>query len=395
VHRSGRCLALRAGLDGTVAAPQENGVPVDSSVNQPFISVVTPFHNTVAYLAQCIESVLAQTHQNFEYVLVDNCSTDGSENIARSYADRDSRIRLIRRPQLLSQVQNYNRALAEISNASEYCKIVQADDFIFPDCLALMVQSMQQSESIGLVSSYWLKGDEVRGSAFPHSLSMLSGREVARMYLQRSLWVFGSPTAVLYRSALVKQNRPFYDETQLHEDTDKCLEILKEWDFGFVHQVLSFSRADNESISSAVRAFRPTSLDHYILIRRYARVFLDSGAAAVLQRKSKRDYYIALAQAALRFRDRNFWDYHRRGLRTIGEKISWPRLTLHVGLRLLWLAANPGATLLRAFRLGKSGPREAPGSAASAVAAGVEIEGVRSARSQAAGVSAHPPACQP
>jgi glycosyltransferase involved in cell wall biosynthesis len=104
-------------------------------LSQPLISVVTPFHNTAPYLAQCIESVLAQSYSNFEYLLVDNCSTDGSGEIADTYAHRDSRVRLIRRSQLLSQVQNYNQALAEISEASEYCKIVQADDFIFPDCL--------------------------------------------------------------------------------------------------------------------------------------------------------------------------------------------------------------------------------------------------------------------
>lgn len=323
-------------------------------MNQPFISVVTPFHNTAPYLAQCIESVLAQTHQNFEYVLVDNCSTDGSENIARSYADRDSRIRLVRRPQLLSQVRNYNRALAEISDASEYCKIVQADDFIFPDCIASMVQSMQQSESIGLVSSYWLKGNEVRGSGFPHAMAMLTGKDVAQRYLRTGFWVFGSPTAVLYRSCLIRKDRPFYDETRLHEDTDKCLEILEHWDFGFVHQILSFSRADNESISFAVRTFQPNNLDHYLLIKRYAPVFLDPPEAAKLLKKSKREYYSALGHAALQLRGNAFWEYHRKGLNTSQEKISWLAVATHAALRLLWLVANPGSTLQRVLRSGQT-----------------------------------------
>ena len=117
-----------------------------TSAAHPLVSVVTPFYNTAPYLAQCIESVLAQTYPHFEYILMDNCSTDGSAEIAETYARRDSRIRLIRCSEFLSQLANYNRALTQISDESEYCKIVQADDWIFPNCLQLMVQAFKQSE---------------------------------------------------------------------------------------------------------------------------------------------------------------------------------------------------------------------------------------------------------
>ena len=317
--------------------------------------MVTPFHNTAPYLAQCIESVLAQSHSQFEYILVDNCSTDGSGEIANTYACRDPRVRVIRRSQLLSQVQNYNRALTEISNHSEYCKIVQADDYILPECLHLMVQAFEQSESIGLVSSYWLKGSKIRGSGFPSQTTLLPGKEMARLYLRTGLWVFGSPTAVMYRSSLVRESQPFYDESVLHEDTEKCMQILLGWDFGFVHQILSFSRADNESISSAVRDLKPVALDGYIIVQRWAAAFLEAEEADRLKKEARKAYYQDLAREALRFRGSDLWQYHRKGLKTLGETIDWLYLSSQVGKKILWRAANPGSTIARALRHGKSG----------------------------------------
>lgn len=320
---------------------------------QPLISVVTPFHNTAPYLAQCIESVLAQTYPRFEYILSNNCSTDGSEEIAETYARRDSRIRVVHRPRLLSQVQHYNAALGEISDASRYCKIVQADDWIFPECLRLQMEAGEQSESIGLVSSYWLKGNEVRGSGFPHQKTLLSGREMARLYLRTGLWVFGSPTAVLYRSNLVRECKPFYDESARHEDTEKCMQILEGLDFGFVHQVLSFSRADNESISSAARTFLPGELDRYIIVQRYASAFLEADEAAAMKKSARRFYYRALAHAALRLREAEFWRYHQEGLNTIAEKLDWPYLALQIGRVSLRMVVDPGTTAVRALRTSK------------------------------------------
>lgn len=329
-------------------------------MSPPLISVVTPFHNTAPYLAQCIESVLAQTYTSFEYVLVDNCSTDGSTEIAETYARRDSRIRLIRRTQLLSQVKNYNAALAEISAESQFCKMVQADDFIFPECLQLMLRAGESSESVGLVSSYWLKGSEVRGSGYPYPAPVLAGREMARLYLRTGVWVFGSPTAVMYRSSLVRKQQPFYDESALHEDTEKCMELLQNWDFAFVYQVLSFSRADNESISSKVRDLQPHALDRYIIVQRYATTFLEADEAEALKKETRRQYYRVLAHETLRFRWPAIWPHHKAGLKTLGETIHWPYLGLQMGQTLLAMLANLGTTTVRARRLWRQFGRRAP-----------------------------------
>jgi glycosyltransferase involved in cell wall biosynthesis len=315
-------------------------------VSEPLVSVVTPFYNTAQYLAECIESVLAQSYSNFEYILSDNCSTDGSSEIAASYARRDSRIRLIRQPRLLTQVQHYNNALAQISESSVYCKMVQADDCLLPESLRLLSRAFEQSETIGLVSSYDLKGSTLRGSGYPYPATFLPGKDVVRRNLRTGLFVFGSPSTVMYRSSLVRGPEPFFQESLLHEDTEKCVQILEHWDFGFVHQVLAYLRADNESISSAVSTYRPRELDHYIIVQRYSSRFLEPSEASAVKKECKRYYYSALAEEAVRLRGPAFWRHQRKGLNTLHENLDLPYLSFNVLKQILWMVVNPGTAFL-------------------------------------------------
>jgi glycosyltransferase involved in cell wall biosynthesis len=333
---------------------------------RPLVSVVTPFYNTSQYLAQCIESVLGQTYSHFEYVLMDNCSTDGSAEIAESYARRDPRIRLIRCVEFLPQLANYNRALKAISDASKYCKIVQADDWIFPQCLESMVGTFDRSEAIGLVSSYWLEGNELQPTAIPRYTEItpgyteiLLGRECARWYVQTGSSIFGSQSQVMYRSSLVRCNEKFYNPSFYFADLQKHIEIVVDnWNFGFVHQVLSFSRRDNDgSILGAVKeSFEPYQMLPYIVARRYASVLMEPNEASLAISRHKRIYYRDLAKAALRLKGVSFWQYHKTALKALNEQEvhDWPYLLLQMVGVILWLIANPGSTLLRVMRYNRS-----------------------------------------
>jgi glycosyltransferase involved in cell wall biosynthesis len=305
------------------------------------ISVVTPFYNTAKYIAECIESVLAQTRADFEYVLLDNCSTDGSRAIAERYAARDPRIRLERNQELLPQVPNYNRALSLISPSSRFTKLVQADDTIFPRCLEDMVGLAEANPSIGIVGSYYLHGKVVKPIGMPYPLAVLSGREVCRRYFTDKLFVFGSPTSLLYRSDLVRGRAPFYREGRFHEDTEACFEILAGSDFGFVPQLLSFLRVEESSIMGSVASFGPSELDKLILFRLYGRALLDDDEYQRLWAEHESDYRRLLADGWLRRREAAFWDYHRRGLATVGAELDRGQIARD-GIRLaVELALSP------------------------------------------------------
>src|SRR5207253_3419947 len=75
----------------TIPATNPDVMTQATFATRPLVSVVTPFYNTAKYLAQCIEGVLTQSYPEFEYILLDNCSTDGSREIAQIYARQDPR----------------------------------------------------------------------------------------------------------------------------------------------------------------------------------------------------------------------------------------------------------------------------------------------------------------
>src|SRR5687768_685276 len=101
-------------------------------MNTPLVSVVTPVYNTGEYLEEAIRSVLAQSYSNLEYIICNNHSTDASGEIAARYSSLDPRIRVVQPPRFLPQAENFNFALQQISPESRYCKMLLADDWMFP-----------------------------------------------------------------------------------------------------------------------------------------------------------------------------------------------------------------------------------------------------------------------
>jgi glycosyltransferase involved in cell wall biosynthesis len=311
----------------------------------PFVSFVTPFYNTAEFLAECIDSVLHQTYQNWEYVLVNNSSTDGSKEIAQDYAARfPGKIRLIHTESFLSQVENYNFALSRIAPTSKYCKMIQADDWLFPDCVRSMVEVAEAHPRVGIVAAYQLEGDRVALDGVPYPSEEIAGREVCRLYFLKRMYLFGTPTSLLLRSELIRARNPFYEEQYApFEDADICFRLLRTWNFGFVHQVLTYSRVDDQSILARSRARGLLNLYRFSVVVEHGRDFLSEEEYERCLKDAERRYFLYLARCALRGRNSEFWDSHRKGLASLNYSLNrwslgkWiPRAMLEKSWESFW-----------------------------------------------------------
>lgn len=317
----------------------------------PFVSIVTPFFNTEQYLAECIESVISQSFEDWEYILLDNCSTDGSLSIARDYAAVDSRIRVVESSKFIGQIPNYNRALRCISADSRYTKIVEADNWIYPECVEKMIQVAEADDTIRIVGSYNVTEHAVRFTGVPQLQRILSGSDIARLYFLGSAYPFGSPTTVLYRSADVRRRQPFFPEDDMHAaDLRAGFEILREGSFGFVHQILTFVRTDNESILTESKDFDCMTLDRLVVFQYVGGQYFDKrDYQAILQLIAARQYRI-LAFGLLTGKGIKFWRFHISRMVAAGQRVSFARLFVTIMSVLLEWALNPGYFISAMFR---------------------------------------------
>jgi len=324
--------------------------------NEPLVSVVTPVYNGALYLRECIESVLAQTYSNWEYTILNNCSTDETLAIAGEYARNDKRIRVHSNDKLIDIIANHNRAFSLISPYSKYCKVVSADDWLFPECLDRMVRVAEENPSVGLVGSYQMSGGgsdwrgwRVRWAELPYPSKVMTGREVCRVQMLGGPYVFGTPTSTLYRSDLVRAQGRFYPNSSAEADTSACYKCLLSSDFGFVHQVLSFERIHGQAMSATCRSlnsYEPSKLSD---LMEYGHTFLTPQEMTKRVEEVLDSYYEFLGASVFQFRERSFWGYHNRRLKASGYPLSYPRLFQAACVKFFDLLLNPKRTVEKAL----------------------------------------------
>jgi glycosyltransferase involved in cell wall biosynthesis len=311
--------------------------------------VVTPVYNGGKYLRECIESIIAQSYTNWRYTIVNNRSTDDSLEIALHYASLDSRVCVHDNAEFLPIIDNHNRAYSLIDRDSIYCKPLMADDWLYPECLEMMVSCALTQPSIGLVCSLASTGDnqilfdQLRPADSPlgSPTTVLAGSIACRIPLLEDRHFFGSPTTELIRADLIRKRRPFYDPVNLHADAESCYDILQESDFAFIHQALAFIRKHEQSQTSLMLGLESMRSGRFYTLTKYGRVYLNEEEFRRCYRQRLTQYYAMLAVAAVELRGRAFWEFHRRMLIHSGAPLNRMRLAYAIASHVVHSLASP------------------------------------------------------
>ena len=333
----------------------------------PLVSVVTPVYQGMPYLDECIRSVQGQTLEDWEHVLLDNASTDGSwERIGEATSD-DPRVRAHRNERTVPFVENWNRVLDFVSPDSRFIKVVHADDWIRPECLEAMVGVAERHPDVTLVGARVSRGDEVVCRWEDAPGEAVDGHLVARLSLLGEIpYLFGSPTSVLMRADAVRSQGKLYEEEHTEilgqvVDQDACYRLLREGDFGYVQRVLTATREHEDSITAANERLTRWYAGKIALHLRHGREFLDEDEYRRTLEEWLERYYGFLGKEAWRGRGREFWSYHRRALDRLGFGLRPGRLARAAAGRLAERARRGVARRTERLRRALGGERDAAG----------------------------------
>ena len=108
------------------------------------VSIIVPVYNTGKYLYKCVDSILAQTYQNFELILVNDGSTDGSPGICDQYASQDNRVYVIHQT---NQGQAAARNHAVIQATGEWILVLDADELVTPELWQYLIDFTKNTKS--------------------------------------------------------------------------------------------------------------------------------------------------------------------------------------------------------------------------------------------------------
>lgn len=221
-------------------------------MSQPRVSVCIPVYNGAEFIAQAIESVLAQSFMDFELVILDNASIDGTLDVASRFAD--PRIRVERNQATTGAGANWNRALR--AARGEFVKLVSADDYLYEQCLERQLEGfVAGGENVVLVTSPRDIVDESGRRLMTRGLSrfgLVRGSDARRRVVRSGTNPLGETASALMRASAVERVGGFDESDPYTIDVDYWMRLLETGDLFVVDGPLSAYRVSAGSWSASV-----------------------------------------------------------------------------------------------------------------------------------------------
>lgn len=229
------------------------------------VSVLVPVFNGEHYLAECLDSILAQDFSDLEILVSDDVSTDSSLEIIKRFASRDARIRWWKNPRHLGLTANSNACLNEARG--EYVKFVHQDDkLLSAGAIQKMVTLLDEHPGAVLVGSrQHLTGTDSLPAIFSDQSGFFNGRQMIVKCLERNTNLIGQPTLTLFRR--LQAQRGFNESFTGLMDYEMWCYLLEQGDFAYIAEPLATWRVHKHQ--QTARAQGASDDEHLRFVQAY------------------------------------------------------------------------------------------------------------------------------
>lgn len=205
---------------------------------EEMVSIIIPTYNREKYIERAVQSILGQTYDRYEIIIVDDGSTDNTREIIRVLEDKDDRIRYIKLEE--NRGPAYARNIGMKEAKSEFIAFLDSDDEWLPDKLKLQMDKMLEfSEETALVFCRMSGIRRGRKDRYVCPDESIDKESLEGNIFSRLLWanLIGTPSA-LVRKKCLEQVGGFKESLTCLEDWEWILRIAKNWKIGFVDEIL-------------------------------------------------------------------------------------------------------------------------------------------------------------
>jgi glycosyltransferase involved in cell wall biosynthesis len=232
----------------------------------PLVSVCIPAFNNEAFIGTAIESVLNQTFADFELVVVDDRSIDGTREKIRAF--HDPRIRIVDNDRNLGHEGNWNKALREARG--RFVKILPGDDLLLPRCLERQVAAFGKSEAAGVAIVACVReiidetGRKIMRRGFPSAGGPISGIEAVRRCVRAGTNLIGEPAAVLMPAETAARAGAFDGANLYVIDLDFWARLLLQGNLFVIDEPLCAFRISRTAVSTRIRSSQSRDFRRWI-----------------------------------------------------------------------------------------------------------------------------------
>lgn len=190
----------------------------------PLVSVIMAVRNGERYLSEAIDSILCQTFKNFEFIIVNDASTDATGNILKDYSQKDNRIVLVQNSKHLEQSKSLNIGIG-VSRGMYIAKI-DADDIALCERLERQVNFLTNNPKIGLLGSYAWNIDE-NGNTLSEFKVLTKNNEIKNELLKSNQFIH---SAVMFKKECISKVGSYREEIRCASDYDLWIRISEYFD---------------------------------------------------------------------------------------------------------------------------------------------------------------------